>query len=336
MRAVMFRGPENPVTLETVPDPTPGPGEMVLKVGRCGICGSDVSLTQMDGFYPRDSALGHEFCGEVVAMGSGVEGFDVGDVVTALPASGCGHCKACVDGLPLFCPNGITGASGAFADFVRVNASVSVKLPSTLTMADGAMIEPLAVGLHGVNMAQMEAGARVLVTGAGGIGLAAVHFARLMGAGKIAVIARSRRGEEMARKMGADAFVTTGDNEVGEVIEALGGSPDVVYESIGAVGGLQQAINHVRIDGTVISLGFCTSPDPILPSITTFKQVHLLFSMAYSLREFQVVADMLDRGHVEPRAMLGKPIPLESVPDMIVKMRTEKPVEAKVQCDPSL
>ena len=90
MRAVMFRGPDKPIALETVPDPTPGPGELILKVGRCGICGSDVRLTEQHGWYLIDTALGHEYAGEVVAMGAGVDDYKIGDIVTGMPSAGCG------------------------------------------------------------------------------------------------------------------------------------------------------------------------------------------------------------------------------------------------------
>lgn len=336
MRAVMFHGPGKPITLESIPDPVPGPGEMVLKVGRCGICGSDIHLTEEDGYYEVGAPLGHEFSGEVVALGKGVEGFAIGDIVTSLPFAGCGHCRACLEGQPFLCPQGGNSCSGAFADFVRVKASVSMKLPAALSLADGAMVEPLAVGLHGASLAGIKPGAKVLVTGAGAVGLSAAFFARRLGAGRIVMAARSRRGEAMARAMGADDFVITGKDEVGEVQERLGGAPDVVFETIGVAGGLGQAINHIRPDGMVVSLGFCTRPDAILPAFATWKQTRMLFSMGYSLGEFRHTIDTLDRGHIEPRVMLGDPIPLEAVPGMIERMRTEKPPEAKVQCDPGL
>lgn len=338
MRAVMFRGPDKPIALETVPDPTPGPGELILKVGRCGICGSDVRLTEQHGWYLIDTALGHEYAGEVVAMGAGVDDYKIGDIVTGMPSAGCGQCRPCVEGLPLFCkhPEKMINCTGAFAEYVRTVGRTSVKLPSSLSMADGALVEPLAVGLHGVALAKMPPGARVLVTGAGGIGLAAAYWARKLGAGKMAVIARSRKKEQEALHIGADAFILTGENEVEEVKAALGGQPDVVFECIGVQGGLAQAINHVRTDGTVISLGFCTKPDPVLPALATWKQVHLIFSMAYSLGEFQATADMLDRGHLEPRAWVGDPIPLVAVPDKIMSMRANGSTEVKVQVDPWL
>lgn len=336
MRAVFFDKVGEPLQLVTMPDPEPGEGEMIIQVRRCGICGSDVHLTQMHGFYPEQSVLGHEFAGEVVALGKGVEGYKIGDHVSALPAAGCGACQPCLQGAPLLCEKGVRGYAGGFADFMRISASTSIHLPQTVSMSDGALVEPLSVSLHGVAMAKLQPGARVLVVGAGAIGLAAIYWARRMGAGRIVAISRSRRRAEMAVAMGADAFVTTGETEVEDVREALGGAPQVVFEAIGAVGGLQQSINHVATNGTVVSLGFCLKPDPILPSITTFKQVTLIFSMAYTLGEFQFCADSLSNGHVDPKMMISNTIRLEDVPDMVASMQAGTASEVKVHADMSL
>jgi threonine dehydrogenase-like Zn-dependent dehydrogenase len=125
----------------------------------------------------------------------------------------------------------------------------------------------------------------------------------------------------MAGTLGADAFVQFGENEVGAVQEALGGSPDVVLECIGEVGMLGKAVDHVRPDGTIVSLGFCTSPDPVIPGVATYKQVRMIFSMAYTLAEFEQVAHALDAGHVEPRAMVSETIGLDDLPGMIDQLR---------------
>ncbi len=336
MRALYFENASKPLELREMPDPEPGEGEMVLKVHQCGICGSDVHLTKEHGFYPENSIIGHEFSGEVVAVGKGVSGFRMGDRVTALAAAGCGACEACLQGTPLFCPNGIKNYAGGFADYIRVSASTSLLLPQSVSMEDGALVEPLSVGLHGVALAKMEPGAKVLVLGAGSIGLAAIHWARKLGAGKIVAMSRSARRAEMAGTMGADAFVCSGESEFADVQAALGGQPDVVFECVGVTGALQQSINHVRTNGTVVSLGFCTKPDGVIPAISTFKQVTLIFSMAYSIDEFRFALNAFDRGHVEPRLMVSKTIPLEEVPAMIEKMHKGESTDVKVHARPDL
>ncbi|WP_294354864.1 zinc-binding dehydrogenase, partial [uncultured Sphingomonas sp.] len=205
--------------------------------------------------------------------------------------------------------------------------------PSALSLLDGALVEPLAVGLHGVSLARLKPNARVLVLGGGTVGLTATFWARRLGAGRLVTASRSRRRESLALAMGADAFVTLGEGEGERIAEALGGPPDYVFEAIGVVGALQQSVNLVKPNGEVISMGFCMAPDAVIPGIATFKQVKLTFSMAWTLEEFQTAVDLLDRGDVEPRAMVSNTIPLDALPGMIETLRGAHN-ETKVHVEP--
>lgn len=333
MRAAVFKGPGTPLVVETLPDPEPGPGEAVIKVQRCGVCGTDLHMTSGHGNdAPLDSVIGHEYCGEVVALGKGVDSLSIGQFVTAMPVAGCGRCGPCVAGYPMACA-AMQGMVGGFGEYMRIAAPSAVVLPSTLSLADGALVEPLAVGLRGVRLAAMQPGARVAVLGAGSIGLSVIHWARLLGAGRIVAISRSTRRADLALAMGARAFETLGEGEGERVAAALGGMPDIVFEGTGAVGMTQKAIELVAPGGTVISLGFCTAPDPILPSLATWKQVTMKFSFAYDLREFQHCADTLAAGHVEPRLMVSRTVGLDAFPAMLEALR-QGVNETKVHVDP--
>lgn len=168
MRAAVFKQAGTPLQIENVPDPTPGPRQVVLKVARCGICGTDLHSTQADQqSVPAGAVLGHEFTGEVVALGKGVDCVRVGDRIAAMPLLGCGQCRSCLAGEPGFCPS-VQISYGGFAEYTAAIARESVHLPSTLSLADGALIEPLAVSLHGVAAGGITAGAaepRAMVTG---------------------------------------------------------------------------------------------------------------------------------------------------------------------------
>lgn len=333
MKAAVFKGAGTPLVVETLPDPVPGEGEAVIKVQRCGVCGTDLHMTSGHGNdAPINSVIGHEYCGEVVAVGKGVENLKPGQIVTAMPVAGCGNCSPCLAGYPMACA-GMQGMVGGFGEYMRIAAPSTVVLPQTLSAADGALVEPLAVGLRGVRLAQMQPGARVAVLGAGSIGLAVIYWARLLGAGRIVAISRSARRAELAGKMGANTFEALGDGEMERVSAALGGMPDIVFEGTGAVGMTQKAVELVAPGGTVISLGFCTSPDPILPSLATWKQVTIKFSFAYDLREFQHSADMLDAGHVEPRLMVSRTVGLDAFPAVLEELRAGAN-ETKVHVDP--
>lgn len=334
MRAAVFKGPGQALAIETLRDPTPGDGELVVRVGRCGICGTDLHMT--DGHaatYPANSVLGHEFAGEVVSVGPNAGSYEEGDLVAGLAISGCGHCAQCVAGDPMWCDQGFVPAMGGFGQYTVVKAFSAIKLPSAFSLADGALIEPLAVGLHGVNLAGIAPGSRVVVMGSGPIGLAAAFWAHRSGATRIVMASRSRRGEEHALRMGASRFEVLGEQLSLRVNAALGGLPDVVFECIGVPGTLSMAIDIVRRRGAVVVLGNCMLPESLIPSLLVFKQVRLQGSMVYSRREFEVVADVMDAGHVEPRTMVTDTVSLAELPSAFESMR--KPTyQCKTLVDP--
>ena len=196
MKAVTFQALHAPLVFETLPDPTPDPGQVVVRVGRCGICGSDLHMTE-DAAYgcKHGDVLGHEFAGEVVDLGREVEGLKAGDLVSVIPLRSCGRCEHCRKGEVQWCAEfGLQG--GGYAEYALSRPNQCVKLPANLSLADGAIIEPLAVALHGVNLSGLKAGDKVLILGAGPIGLAVAFWAKRLGAGKVAVqdIADRHRG----------------------------------------------------------------------------------------------------------------------------------------------
>ena len=334
MKAAIFKAVGQPLEIENISDPTPGEGEIVVQVGRCGICGTDLHMTDGHGYtYPVGTIPGHEFAGEVVAIGKGVDSLKVGDRVASLPMTGCGKCAACVEGVPFFCANGMRGLPGAFAQYALATERESVRLPSSLSLADGALVEPLAVGLHGVALAQMQPGARVLVLGAGPIGLATAYWARRLGAGHVAVSASSTRRSELAMTMGADSFLDPQEELVSAASAALAGMPDIVFECVGLPGLIARAVDAVRTRGTVVVLGCCSSPDTFTPAAALFKEVRLQFSNTYSVKQFEHVARTLDAGHVEPRSMITDTVSLQQVPEVFEALR-QRTSQCKVMIDP--
>lgn len=334
MHAAVFEGVGKPLSIENLPDPTPGAGQLVLKVGRCGICGTDLHMTSGEGAtFEPGTVLGHEFAGEVVAVGPNTSGFSVGDIVSALPMQGCGACASCLAGEPVWCASGFTPVGGGFGQYALASAMAAVKLPSSMSLEDGALVEPLAVSLHGVTLAALRPGAKVLVIGAGSIGISAAYWAKRLGAGRVVVTAPSHRGEKFARELGADAFLPGGDDLDERVTEQFGGLPDVVVEAAGVPGAIAQAIHLAAPRGTVVVLGNCMQPDTIVPAEAMFKQIKLQCSMVYSVGEFQFVADSFDAGHVEPRAMITDTWALEDLPAGLESMRSGSS-NCKVLVDP--
>lgn len=333
MKAAVYPGAGQPLVLEDLPDPEPGPEDVVVKVHRCGICGTDLHMTEGHQWqFAPGTVPGHEYAGEVVAVGAKVTGIRTGDLITALPSTGCGQCEACHRGNLALCHNA-PGVMGGFAELMRIPAGVAVKLPATLSVADGALIEPLAVGLYATRMARIQPGDRVLVLGAGSVALCAIYWARRLGAGRIVAMSRSVRRRHMALDMGAQAYVQYGENEIGEVLEALGGQPDIVFECVGKPGFVMKGIQHVRDFGQVVSLGFCTASDQFVPAVAAFKGVSLQFPVGYSLKDFRYVADVMDAGHVDPKILISSVVTLDELPAAFEALRVPND-ETKVQIAP--
>lgn len=321
MKAAVYPGQGQPIVIADVPEPEPGPGEVLIRVHRCGICGTDLSMTRGEMWdYGAGSRLGHEYAGEVIALGKGVEGFRLGQKLAVVPSGACGHCEACHGGNHVLCRNAPSFMHG-FAEYARVATNCAIPLPDSLSMADGALVEPLAVSLYGVRQSAIQAGDTVLVLGGGTVALYAIYWARRLGARRIVAMSRSARRKDLCLAMGADAFIPYGDNEVGEVIEALDGSPDIVFECVGAEGMLTKAVMHAKLYGKVVSLGFCTHPDPLMPALPSYKCVTMQFLVGYTLRDFHTIADLADRGHVDPKLIVSSEIALADLPAMFETLR---------------
>jgi (R,R)-butanediol dehydrogenase/meso-butanediol dehydrogenase/diacetyl reductase len=296
-------------TFEVVelPDPTPGPAELVLRVAACGICGSDLTAHTM---LPAGSVLGHEFCGEVIAVGKEARpDWREGDLVAALPLAACGRCRWCLVDEPAHCvsfdPQGVGGSPGAFAEQVRVSTSSAVRLGDGLGEL-GALVEPLAVGLHIIEAADLKPGERVLVLGGGNVGAAVSTWARRLGASEVVV-----SDPAASRRAGADRFGATG------VHDPADGPPpgrfDVVVECVGAPGMIQAAVDATGVRGKVVVAGVCVVPDQVQPLAAVLKEVQVRFAVYYRRSEFAAAAALLESGEIDARAFVTSQVGLDGV-----------------------
>ena len=334
-RAAIFEKAGEPLSIRELPDLCPGQGQLLVKVHRCGICGSDLHMTQGHGYtVPAGTVLGHEFTGEVIGKGPGEQPFVNGDVVVAMPISGCGRCGACLNGEPAYCES-ISYLFGGYAEFALVSGHTASLLPSRVSASDGALTEPLAVALHGVAMAGIKPGCRVLVQGAGPIGLAALFWARRLGAGRVDIVEGAPARADLARRMGAHHVHPPQSLEENQLAPTdPDGLYDVVIECVGRPGILSQAIARAKRRGTVVSLGYCFLGDSIVPALAGGREARLLFPQLYTMQEFRWALDVLDEGAVEPREMLTQTVSLDGLPDAFEGLRGN-PVQCKVVVDPS-
>ncbi|MEO0062841.1 MAG: hypothetical protein RLZZ08_1401 [Pseudomonadota bacterium] len=321
MKAVTFQGLHQPLAVATLPDPTPAADEVVVKVGRCGICGSDLHMTEDPAYgCKHGDVLGHEFAGEVVGAGRDVGGLKTGDLVSVIPLKSCGSCEHCRKGAVQWCTGfGLQG--GGYAEYATVRTNQCVKLGTDLTLADGAIIEPLAVALHGVNLSGMKTGDKVLVLGAGPIGLAVAFWARRLGASRVAVQDVATFQQDRALNMGADAFVVDPADPVGSAERALGGKADIVFECVGIPGLIAQAVDQVRAQGTILLLGLCTRPDTFNSFAMLGKEVRLVTSAFFTVPEYEASLAALEQGAIEPRLLVSETISLDATPDVFESLK---------------
>jgi (R,R)-butanediol dehydrogenase/meso-butanediol dehydrogenase/diacetyl reductase len=306
MRAAVLNG-DHAFEMADVPDPVPGPGELVLRVTASGICGSDLKAFKR---MPAGAVLGHEFCGEIAAIGPQTPGsWREGQPVAAMPLAGCGRCRWCLVGEPVHCEHvdliGVGGSPGGFAEYVRVAAAASFALDESVGVA-GALAEPIAVGLHTVQAGDVRPGDRVLVIGGGNVGVAVAMWARRLGASEIVISDPAASRRETAATFGA-----TGVHDPNE-----GPAPsgfDVVFECVGTPGLIQAAVDAAGVKGRVVVAGVCMAPDTIVPITAVMKEVQVRFAVYYRDEEFAAAAALLNGGGVMTDAFITGNVPLPEV-----------------------
>ena len=324
MKAAVFRKKDEMAVVD-VPTPIAGDGEVVLKVHNCGICGSDLHAVQY-GRMPADAVMGHEFCGEIHELGAGVDGYRLGDRVTSLPYIACGICDPCMRDDAMHCAKirslGLGQLPGAYAEYVICGAGSLLKLPANVSSRAGALVEPLSVGLHGVNRSQIKPGMGCVVMGAGPIGLSTLIWAKAKGAGAVVVSELAPGRTELAMKLGATAVVNPSKEDPAEAVKSITGrAPEIVFECIGVKSTLSAAIGMVGRKGRVVVIGVCMEPDSIDPLTCIMKEMSIDFALAYNRAEFQQTIDALASGTIDATPMITDVIDIGEVPEMFTALK---------------
>ncbi|MDB5524919.1 MAG: gutB 1 [Rhizobium sp.] len=333
MLAALFDKIGEPLRVTQAEDPKPKRDHLLLKVCRCGICGSDLHMTEDPVFGVAAGAiLGHEYSGEVVEVGSEAGDYRVGDQVTVAPLAGCGKCESCLRGDPAWC-DGMALIGGGYAQYSAVAGRQCRKLPWGISATDGALAEPLSVALHGLMKADIKQGDKVLVVGAGAIGLAVAFWARRLGASKVAVTDLNRFQEERAMELGASAFIESDAELSQNVGNALGGAPDIVFECVGKPGMIDHCIGLVRPRGKVVVLGLCTARDHMDSFRAISKEVNIIMSVFFNIHEFATAIDALDSGRYAPQNLISETVSLATMPDAFEALR-RRTTQCKVLVDP--
>ena len=334
----------NHLEIADFPAPEPGPGEVLVRVEACGICGSDVH--GYDGSSGRripPIVMGHEAAGTVAALGQGVEGYAVGDRVTFDSTVYCGECAWCQRGDVNLCDNRqVVGVScgdyrrhGAFAEYVAVPQRILYHLPDNLSFAEAAMLEAVSVALHAVRLAQVKGGETALVIGAGMIGLLTLQAARALGCARVFVADVDASRLDLAREAGAEeVFDCSGAELVREVLERTEGcGVDLAFEAVGRNETVNGAIDCTRKGGTVTLIGNI-QPEITLPlqKVVT-RQLRLQGSCA-SAGEYPQAIELIAAGKIKVAPLITAVAPLEEGPRWFSRLHAREPNLMKVILTP--
>jgi len=314
------------LTVEDRPKPEIEPGEALVKVEFCGICGSDVHSYLNAVLFPVGTVMGHEASGVVAAVGDGVANVKPGNRVVIKPLSPCWLCDACKRGRANSCLKVFDRAigerpdrDGAYAEYVRIPwpGEMLFHLPDNVSFEEGALVEPLATSLYGVRQSAFKPGDSVVVSGAGPIGVGTLQLVKLGGAGKIIVLEISAERSKIAQELGADAVL----NPVAEGLElaskiadlTAGIGADILYECAGVPEALTNSINLIRSGGQVIVIGITEKDTPINPLTFVVKEVEMRGCIGYSAAEFKMVIDYLEKGKINTDLMISETIRLDDI-----------------------
>ena len=301
-----------------LPDPTPGPDQLVVQVAACGVCGSDLKAQP---FMEPGTVMGHEIGGEVVAFGSdaGAAGWRAGGTVAVLPVVSCGGCVSCNRGDVAHCSFvrfiGMGSDSGGFAEFVVVPARHAFGFPESLPAKYAALVEPFAVGLHSVAAADIDSGDHVLIVGAGGVGLTTIAWARARGAERVTVADPVPARRAVAEAMGATDLL----NSVADADEA---SYDALIECVGRPELVEACVAPARARGRITIAGACDQPFSVEPISGLLKELTIRFSLAYRPEDFLAVIDAFSTGVIDPAFMVGQTVGLDRVSNAFEMVRT--------------
>jgi alcohol dehydrogenase, propanol-preferring len=321
MRAAVFHAPHEPLAIEEVPTPSPGPRDLLIEVAACGLCHSDLHYIDhgTKTFKPPPLVLGHEASGTVIATGAEVAGFEPGQRVLVPPIVPCNACRTCRAGRANACEQlQMFGndLDGAFAEYLVAPAAECFTLPDSLPLAEASVIsDAVTTPFHGLrNRARIQAGETVVIYGCGGIGLNAVQVAVLLGAIVIAVDL-SLEKLDWARRLGAaeviDASAVTDVPK--QVRRVTAGGADVAVEAIGRSQTQEQAFASLRTGGRLLLMGFNTQSFSLNAGRTTYREIEVIGTLGCRPVDFPIVIDLVARGKLQVAPLVTGRYPLSEI-----------------------
>jgi 2-desacetyl-2-hydroxyethyl bacteriochlorophyllide A dehydrogenase len=337
MPAAVYVG-DGRIAVDQVPRPEPGPGEVLVEIAECGICGSDLHMV-MERYAKPGAILGHEWSG-IVAAAPDDSDWSPGDRVVGNPAPGCGVCRPCRRGRPSVCLNrasaDFVGYRGAFCQYKTVATNGLIGIPDSLPTRVAALAEPMAITLHALRLADVHADDRVLVTGAGPVGLLLVAVLRTQGISDITVSEPSAVRRHQALDVGASRVVTPDELEPPPMVLPVAEPYQVVFECSGHASAAEAGFGQLDYAGTLVIVGTGFEPPRINQNRMIIFELEIIGAYNYNDEGFQPAVDLLDGGALPFDALIEPDnVPLS---DVMVSMErlARGEIPSKVMVQPSL
>lgn len=348
LKAAVYYGPRD-IRIEDVPEPSPGPGELLIEVSRNGICGSDLH-TYVGGerggatLHLPGVVLGHEFAGVVREVGEGVDDITVGTAVAIAPIEYCGSCWSCAHSWPQMCRQlGLYGGyrrplHGGLAPLVAVSRRSAFVVPEGLGVIEAALAEPMAVATHAVRRGPATLGTTVLILGAGPIGLGVLQAVRAGGAITTIVSEVSVARQDAARRLGATVVVDPMSGDLRSAVRDLTRQGvDIVFDTTAVHAAFNEGARSLRPRGTMVSVAGWSQLAQVDMGVAMAKEIDIRFSMTYEPEiDFPATLAMLASGAFNADVMISDQIPLERlIEDGLEELLHHADSHLKILVDPS-
>ncbi len=327
--------------IKEIEEPVSANGQVIVNIQKAGICGSDIHYWL--GGEPKGLVMGHEFCGTVTDPGDRQD-LKVGDRVTALPISPCGHCRACKSGNVQYCVETWLHAEGlsldnpgALAPKTAVRSDMVLKVPDNVSDEEAAMVEPTAVGLHAINLANIKIGDSVLIIGGGIIGLVSAMFAKKAGASYVAISETNEARGKKAISLGvaSEWFDARDENLINKLLAKTNGGFDAVIECCGNAPAVSSSFAAVKPGGTVVLVGVATEPITIPTVIAVMHEITVQGAIAYTKEEFTNCLELIAKKEIDVMKFVDDVVNLEGVQNAYERLTSGNDSAVKILVDPN-
>ena len=327
------------IIFREVPRPTCGQNQVLIKIKRVGICGSDIHAYY--GQHPYISfpiVQGHEFSGEVVEVGKEVQNFKIGDRVTVRPQLTCGQCYPCRHGNYHICNNlKVIGcqADGAAQEYLAVDQELVVPLPDELSYDLGALLEPSAVGVHAARRLGEIKGKKILVLGSGPIGILTAQAVKALGADRVMITDISDYRLRVSQECGLDFTVNVKKTDLGQALQAYFGpdSADGIIECVGTEDTVEQAIEHARKGTDIVIVGVFGSNPRVNLGFVHDRELRLIGSLMYKEEDYEVAIEFIRSQKIKVKPLISAHFKFEDYPQAYKYIEQNKERTLKVLID---